>query len=1045
LRKFLNRALSSQGQVCFVTGEAGSGKTALLTEFARRAQEAHDDLLVVTGTCNAQTGIGDPYLPFREVLGMLTGDVERKLSQGAITQENADRLRAFLRSSGQALVELGPELIGVFVPGAGLAARAGTFVAKKVGWLDRLEKLTKRKAPAPGELEQRHIFQQCTDVLQAIAAKRPLTLLLDDLQWADAASISLLFHLGRNIGENRILIVGAYRPEEVALGRPSTSSGQVERHPLEKVLTEFQRYFGELRVNLDQTDEAEGRQFVEAFLDIEPNLLGEGFRQALFRHTEGHPLFTTELLRDMQERGDIVQDEQDCWVEGPELDWETLPARVEGVIEERIGRLKEELREILSVASVEGEDFTAQVIARVQEIQERQLLRKLSRELEKRHHLVQERGETQIGRQVLSCYQFVHTLFQRYLYDELGAGERRLLHREIAMVLEGLYERRTEEITVQLARHYTEAGEGEKAIDYLLQAGDRARGLYAHQEAIDHYQRALEFLREQRAYERTARTLMKLGLTYHIAFDFQRARQAYEEGFALWQRAGETPVAVSLPPAPHALRVDWPYPPMTLDPTMAGDVDSTGVIDQLFSGLVALSPEMGIVPEVAQTWEVLEDGRKYVFHLRGDVRWSDGTPVTARDFEVAWKRVLDPAIESPTAGLLYDIKGARDFHQGEMSDPNCVGVQALDELTLVVELEGPTGYFPHLLAYNASYPVPRHVVETYGKAWTRVGNIVTNGPFRLETWDQGQSMVLSRNPDYHGRFRGNVQQVELSLLSEWSARLEMYEADELDTLSLWDLRPERDRARQRHAGEYISGPQMSTLSVGFNVRRTPFDDPRVRWAFVHAVDRETLADVVMHGYEFPATGGFLPPGMPGHSAGISLPYDPDRARQLLAEAGYPDGNGFPPVGLLADSGRDSLSKYLQAQWGENLRVETTWETIGWAEFVDRLDKAPPHMFLFAWGADYPDPDNFLGVCDAVGRTGWRNKAYDRLVEEARQVTDQGERMKMYAEADRLLIAQAAIMPFTYGRLHLLVKPWVRKFPTSAIKWWFWKDVVIEPH
>jgi oligopeptide transport system substrate-binding protein len=306
-------------------------------------------------------------------------------------------------------------------------------------------------------------------------------------------------------------------------------------------------------------------------------------------------------------------------------------------------------------------------------------------------------------------------------------------------------------------------------------------------------------------------------------------------------------------------------------------------------------------------------------------------------------------------------------------------------------------------------------------------------------------MVLSRNPNYHGRFRGNVQRVEVSLLSEWPARLEMYEADALDTLSLWDLLGERDRARQWHAGEYISGPHMSTLSVGFDVSQLPFDDPRVRRAFVHAVDRERLADVVMRSYEFPATGGFLPPGMPGHSAGIGLPCDPGRARQLLAEAGYPDGNGFPPVDLLTDQGRDALSKYLQAQWRENLGVEIAWEAVEWAEFMDRLDKAPPHMFLFAWAADYPDPDNYLGVCDGVRRIRWRNKAYDWLVEEARQVTDQGERMKMYAQADRILIEEAAIMPFTYGRLHLLVKPWVKKFPTSAIKWWFWKDVVIEPH
>jgi adenylate cyclase len=301
LQTFLDRALSSQGQVAFVTGEAGSGKTALVTEFARRAQDAHPDLLVALGDCNAQTGIGDPYLPFREVLGLLTGDVEAKLAQGAITQENANRLRDFLRVSGQAL---GPELIGIFVPGAGLAAKAGAFLAGKVGWLDKLEKLTEREPMGPGDLEQSDIFEQYTSVLKAMAAERPLALVLDDLQWADAASISLLFHLGRRIEESPILIVGAYRPEEVALGRAG------EQHPLQGVLSELKRYYGDIWVDLGRAAEAEGRKFVDAFLDTEPNRLGEGFREALFRHTGGRPLFTIELLRDMQERGDLVQDEE---------------------------------------------------------------------------------------------------------------------------------------------------------------------------------------------------------------------------------------------------------------------------------------------------------------------------------------------------------------------------------------------------------------------------------------------------------------------------------------------------------------------------------------------------------------------------------------------------------------------------------------------------------------------------------------------------------------------------------------------------------------
>jgi ABC-type oligopeptide transport system substrate-binding subunit len=193
---------------------------------------------------------------------------------------------------------------------------------------------------------------------------------------------------------------------------------------------------------------------------------------------------------------------------------------------------------------------------------------------------------------------------------------------------------------------------------------------------------------------------MKLGLACHSAFDFQRARRAFEEGFALWQRAGEIQPAVPPPPAPHALRLTA-FISFTVDPGLASGINATGVIEHLFSGLVELSPEMSVVPEVARSWEVSEGGRKYVFHLRDDVRWSDGNPVTAGDLEYAWKRVLDPAGESLSAHLLYDIEGARAYHQGEVSDPDRIGVRALDEMTLAVELE-PSPDAPHHLSGAAA-------------------------------------------------------------------------------------------------------------------------------------------------------------------------------------------------------------------------------------------------------------------------------------------------------------------------------------------------------
>ena len=495
----LSRALDGQGQVCFVTGEAGSGKTTLVTEFARRAQDRHKKLIFAVGQADAETGAGDPYLPFREVLGQLTGDVESKLGQGAITEENANRLRRILALSGESLVECGPELIGVFIPGAALALRAGMFVAGKAGWLEKLERLANPRRenvmPRARDIEQSHIFEQYANVLAAVAAKRPLLLLLDDLQWADSASLGLLFHLGRRIGQDRILIVGTYRPEEVALGRPSASSWQGERHPLEKVLAEFKRYFGPITIDLDLAQENEGRRFVDALLDVEPNQLGAAFRTAIYHHTEGHPLFTVELLQHMQERGNLVRDEVGRWVEDRSLNWGLLPTRVEGVVEERIGRLDEELREVLAVASVAGEDFIAQVVARVQDMGERELVRRLTRELDRQHRLVQEQAIARVGDQRLSFFRFRHNLFQRYLYNDLGLTERELLHEEVGNVLEALYGDQAGEIAVQLAWHFERAGIRQKAGHYLQRAGEQARQRYAYEEAVTYFRRALALLR----------------------------------------------------------------------------------------------------------------------------------------------------------------------------------------------------------------------------------------------------------------------------------------------------------------------------------------------------------------------------------------------------------------------------------------------------------------------------------------------------------------------------------------------------------------------
>jgi DNA-binding SARP family transcriptional activator/predicted ATPase len=490
----LEAALAGQGRAVFVTGDAGSGKTALIQAFTRRAQQAHRDLVAATGNCNAHTGIGDPYLPFREILDLLTGNVQARWAAGALTGEYARRLWDGLPHVAQALVEAGPDLIDTFVAREALAERvaACTQWQGRAGWLTRLEELAKRRlagaAIASGP-HQSDLFAQYTRVLQALAYDAPLLLALDDLQWADLGSIGLLFHLGRQLAGSRILIVGAYRPEDVALGREGT------RHPLEPVVNEFQRHLGDNTVDLGQ---AESRGFVEALLDSEPNRLGAGFRETLYGQTRGHPLFTIELLRGLQERGDLLHDPAGRWVEGRALDWGTLPARVEAAIRERISRLAEPLRLALQVASVEGEVFTAEVIARVQATGERETLRQLGADLDRKHRLVGAQTIEHLGSRRISRYRFRNYLFQEYLYTNLDPAERACLHEDIGTVLEELYGGDAGEpsaIAPQLARHFQEAGRTGKAVHYLHQAAERAVQLSAYREAVAHATRGLGLLK----------------------------------------------------------------------------------------------------------------------------------------------------------------------------------------------------------------------------------------------------------------------------------------------------------------------------------------------------------------------------------------------------------------------------------------------------------------------------------------------------------------------------------------------------------------------
>ncbi|MBL7201918.1 MAG: AAA family ATPase [Anaerolineae bacterium] len=536
LTLFLDQALEGTGRVVFVTGGPGQGKTALLGEFARRAMSAHPGLLVAWGDCNAYSGAGDPYLPFRDVMGMLTGDLETRWLAGSIGCDHARRQWNALPLVVPTLLASGSSLIGILLDGNALRSRVAAALPERADWLERLRALSRQARSGGQDLERSFLFEQCTSMLRAVAEHHPLVLILDDIQWADSASLGLLFHLGRRLARagNRILIACAYRPEELALGRAG------ERHPLEKVLYESKRALGNVWVDLDVADETADRGFMDALLDTEPNQLGEGFREALFHRTAGHPLFTIELLRALQERGDLVRSEADgAWIEGPEIGWEELPARVEAVIEERVSRLEPRLREIVSIASVEGERFTAQVVAAVQNAAQWSLLQDLTR-LEKLHRLVMEQGEVQIGSRRAVRYRFGHALVQEYVYRCLGRGERRLLHGQVAAALETLYEGHQDEIAVQLAEHLLRADDHGAALHYFALAAESAARRYAHEEAITLYTQAVQ-LAHRVGLDASALADLhrRRGLAYKTLGEFERARADLETAVQTGRTAGE--------------------------------------------------------------------------------------------------------------------------------------------------------------------------------------------------------------------------------------------------------------------------------------------------------------------------------------------------------------------------------------------------------------------------------------------------------------------------------------------------------------------------
>lgn len=479
--------------------------------------------------------------------------------------------------------------------------------------------------------------------------------------------------------------------------------------------------------------------------------------------------------------------------------------------------------------------------------------------------------------------------------------------------------------------------------------------------------------------------------------------------------------------------------PPTLDWSLATDNVSIRVLENLMEGLAEYDEALRPQPAIAKGWAVSSDGLRYVFILRDDVFWTDGKRVTAHDFEYSWKRLLDPKTASEYAYFLYDIRNAVEYNSGELKDPDQVGVKAIDEKTLQVDLKKPAVYFPSITTFTATFPLRRDVIERYGDRWTEPENIVTCGPFRLKEWRHEYRLILEANDRYHGG-RPALDRVMFYVVEEDTTALTLYETDHLDRVVL----PPVAIPRYKNHPDYLRAPFLRGYYYGFNVQKAPFNDFRVRQAFSMAVNRNEIPQILKGG-EIPATS-WIPAGMFGHNPKIGLGFNPEKAKVLLAEAGYPGGTGLPPItlGFNTDPTNRLIAENIQAQWKRNLGVTVELDNMEWKVYLKRLREDPPSIFRLGWGADYPDPDNFMNLFTGTSgnnHTRWKNADYDRLIAEAASEPDEARRIALYDEAQQILTEEEVpIMPLFFAAQNLLIKPSVQGLEVNAMDLLYLKKV-----
>ncbi len=468
--------------------------------------------------------------------------------------------------------------------------------------------------------------------------------------------------------------------------------------------------------------------------------------------------------------------------------------------------------------------------------------------------------------------------------------------------------------------------------------------------------------------------------------------------------------------------------PPTLDPANSSDSYSAQFITEIFSGLVSFDKDLKIVPEIAQSWDTSADGKVYTFHLRTDAKFQDGRPVTAQDFKYSIERAADPATHSTTApDYLADIVGFMDKYNGKANDVS--GVKVVDDHTVQITIDAPKTYFLAELTFPAAYIVDKNNVESGQQPWYLKPN--GTGAYKLQEWDQGQKIVLVRNPDYYGDPKPSVDEVDYILGG--GSFMTMYENGDLDAapVTLADIDRVNDPSNPLNK-ELTKAPQLNTYFLIFNTKKAPFDDPNVRKAFAMSVDRQKLSSVVYKNMVTPATG-ILPQAFPGvNDNQKGIPYDPAQAKQLLAKSKY--ASGLPDITWTTIGGGGSAGTDVQAiaqMLKDNLGANISLEQTDQATFYSQINgpNVQLQMFDIGWVADYVDPNDFFGVLFRTGSyqnwSGYSNPNVDKLIDQAATETDQTKRIQMYQQAEQMILDDAPVLPEFYETDYWVTKPYVQ--------------------